>query len=170
MVRAIIIGYIITSFSLFDCIGQMQINEFVHSKDMVEQFKKSNNMKQKNDGAILFRNTMAYDTLNSDKFKEAIYSAVEFAQKNAPQLMVQVFIDEKLGLAYSFQLYRNSDDILKHWEVSDENIGEVMKYCEVKKFEVYGTPSKEVIDGILGSVDSDKVSFIPELVGFYKFE
>ena len=127
-------------------------------------------MKEKTNGAILFRNTMAYDTLNADKFKQAIYNAVEFAQENAPQLMVQVFIDENLGLAYSFQLYRNSEDILKHWNVSDENIGEVMKYCEVKKLEVYGNPSKEVIDGILGSVDRDKVTFTPELVGFHQFK
>lgn len=87
-------------------------------------------------------------------------------KKNAPQLMVQVFIDEKLGLAYSFQLYRNSEDVLKHWNISDENIGQVMKYCEIKRFEVYGSPSKEVIDGILGSVGEDKVSFTPELVGY----
>lgn len=118
-------------------------------------------------GAILFRNTMAYDTANTDKFKRAIYNAVSFAEKNAPQLMVQVFIDEKRGLAYSFQLYRNSEDILKHWTVSDENISEVMKYCEVIKFEVYGTPTQEVIEGIISSVGRDKVSFTPELTGFY---
>lgn len=158
------------SLNLFECLGQTKKNELVDSKEMVEQLNKPNDMKEKINGAILFRNTMAYDTLNTDKFKKAIYNAVEFAQKNAPQLMVQVFIDEKLGLAYSFQLYQNSDDILKHWEVSDENIGEVMKYCEVKKFEVYGNPSEEVIDGILGSVDRDKISFIPELIGFYKFK
>lgn len=136
---------------------------------MVEQLDQTNDMEQKANGAILFRNTMAYDTLNADKFKDAIYSAVEFAKKNAPQLMVQVFIDERLGLAYSFQLYRNSEDILKHWNISDENIGEVMKYCEVKKIEVYGNPSKEVIDGILGSVGEDKVSFTPKLVGYHQF-
>lgn len=131
---------------------------------------KTKGMKEKANGAILFRNTMAYDTLNADKFKDAIRNAVEFAQKKAPQLMVQVFIDEKRGLAYSFQLYRNSDDILKHWKVSDKNINEVMKYCEVKKLEVYGNPSKEVIDGILRSVGEDKVYFAPALAGYHQFK
>lgn len=124
--------------------------------------------KQTND-TILFRNTMAYDLPNAGKFKQAIYKAVEFAKENAPQLMVQVFIDEEQQLAYSFQLYRSSDDILEHWKISDKNIGEVMKYCEVKSLEVYGNPSKEVIDGILGSVGNDKVSFTPGLVGFHRF-
>jgi len=126
-------------------------------------------METKTNNAILFRNTMAYDIRNAEKFKQAIHQAVEFAQKNAPQLMVQVFIDEKQQLAYSFQLYRNADDILEHWKISDENIGEVMKYCQVKSLEVYGHPSKEVVDGILGAVGDDKVSFTPGFVGFHRF-
>lgn len=127
-------------------------------------------MKNKTNGAILFRNTMVYDKTKSDKFKQAIYNGVDFARENAPQLMVQVFIDEKEGLAYSYQLYRNSEDILEHWKVSDENIGEVMKYCEVKSLEVYGNPSKEVIDGIVGAVGEDKVTITPELCGFHHCE
>ena len=145
-----------------------QMNLFLSS--IGERSENSNNMNKKTSGAILFRNTMKYDTRNADNFKRAIHNAVEFAKNNAPQLMVQVFIDEKLGLAYSFQLYQSSDDILEHWKVSDEYIDEVMKYCEVKSLEVYGNPSKEVLNGIIGSVDDDKVTFTPELVGFHRFK
>lgn len=169
MIQSVLIaGTIITVFLLFGRSEQTQIiKDAFHKK--AAPLDKTKDVKEKTNGAILFRNTMAYDTSKADKFKEAIYHAVEFAQKNAPQLMVQVFIDETRGLAYSFQLYRNSDDILKHWNVSDKNIGEVMKYCEVTKFEVYGNPSKEVIDGILSFVGEDKVSFTPELVGYHQF-
>lgn len=119
------------------------------------------------EGAILLRNTMAYDREHADEFEQAIRNAVLFAEKNAPQLMVQVFIDHEKSLCYSFQLYANSEAILRHWEVSDPHITEVMRYCVVKSMEVYGSPSESVRNGILQSVGSDKVTFTPGLVGYY---
>lgn len=119
------------------------------------------------EGTILLRNTMAYDRAHADEFKEAIHNAVRFAQENAPQLMVQVFLDAEQGLCYSFQLYANSDAILRHWEVSDPHIAAVMKHCEVRSMEVYGRPSEAVRAGILGSVGSAKVTFTPGLVGYH---
>lgn len=56
-------------------------------------------MKIRTHGAILFRNTLAYEPQHAENFKKAISDAVTFAQKNAPQQMVQVYIDENLGLA-----------------------------------------------------------------------
>src|SRR5687767_3031622 len=96
---------------------------------------------------ILIRNTMAIGANRMAHFKTAIFNAVEFAKQRAPQLMVHVYIDEERGLCYSFQLFENSDAILKHWQVSDPNITEVMKHCVVRSMEVYGNPSQAVRDG-----------------------
>src|SRR5690606_20026280 len=122
----------------------------------------------KKHGPILLRNTMAFDRRHAAEFKQAIIKAVEFANEHAPQLMVQTYVDEENGLCYSFQLFRDSDAILRHWQVSDPNIAEVMKYCEVRSMEVYGSPSTAVRDGILQSVGEAKVSFTPEFVGFLR--
>ncbi len=48
-------------------------------------------------------------------FKGAVQEAVKFAKQHGPQLMVQTFIDEQQMLAYSFQLYRDSESVLVHW-------------------------------------------------------
>lgn len=122
----------------------------------------------KSNGPILLRNTMAFDLQHAADFKNAIINAVEFAKKHAPQLMVQTYVDDEKGLCYSFQLFQDSDAILRHWNVSDPNISEVMKYCVVRNMEVYGSPSKVVRDGILSSVGEANVSFTPELVGFFR--
>ena len=119
-------------------------------------------------GTILLRNTMAFERRHAAEFKQAIRRAVEFAKANAPQLMIKVYIDDEQGLAYSFQLFESSEAILQHWTVSDPNIAEVMKYCEVRAMDVYGDPSEAVRDGILQGVGAASVSFIPEFVGFYR--
>lgn len=119
-------------------------------------------------GAILLRNTIAFDRQRAAEFKQAIHNAVEFANKHAPQLMVQVYIDDEQVLCYSFQLFQDSEAILRHWKISDPNITEIMKYCVVRSMEVYGSPSEAVRDGILGSIGDATVSFTPEFVGFYR--
>lgn len=123
---------------------------------------------EKKGGPILLRNTMAFDPQHAAEFKKAIINAVDFANKHAPQLMVQTYIDDEKGLCYSFQLYKDSDAILRHWKISDANIAEVMKYGVVRSMEVYGSASQEVCDGILESVGEASVSFTPELTGFYR--
>lgn len=117
--------------------------------------------------SILLRNTMSFNRAHADEFKQAIRNAVEFAKAHAPQLMVQVFIDEEQALCYSFQLYENSEAILRHWEVSDPHISAVMAHCSVRRMEVYGTPSDEVRSGILRSVSEDRVSFTPAITGYH---
>ena len=119
-------------------------------------------------GPILLRNTMAFDRRHAAEFKQAIINAVEFANQHAPQLMVQTYVDEENCLCYSFQLFQDSEAILRHWQVSDPNIAEVMKYCEVRSMEVYGSPSEAVREGILSSLGEAKVSFTPALVGFLR--
>jgi catechol 2,3-dioxygenase-like lactoylglutathione lyase family enzyme len=118
--------------------------------------------------AVLIRNTMAFDRQHAAEFRQAILNAVDFANKHAPQLMVMTYIDDENGLCYSFQLFRDSEAILRHWKVSDPNITEVMKHCVVRSMEVYGRPSEAVRNGILGSVGDATVSFTPELAGFFR--
>jgi hypothetical protein len=120
-------------------------------------------------GAILLRNTMAFEQQHASEFKRAIINAVGFANQHAPQLMTQVYIDDERSLCYSFQLFQDSDAVLRHWQVSDPNITEVMKYCTIRSMEVYGSPSEAVRDGILNSIGEASVSFTPELTGFYRF-
>lgn len=128
-------------------------------------------MKSKNvaSGAILLRNTMAFDRSRAAEFKRAVVQAVDFARRNAPQLMVEVFVDDERALCYSFQMFENSEAIREHWEVSGPSISEVMKYCEVRSMEVYGIPSQEVRAGILASAGNGNVSFTPHLTGFQRF-
>lgn len=66
---------------------------------------------------ILLRNTMAFDRQHAAEFKRAIVNAVRFARQHAPQLMVQTYVDEANGLCYSFQLFQDSEAILRHWQV-----------------------------------------------------
>lgn len=115
---------------------------------------------------VLLRNTMAFDKQHAAAFKRAVVNAVEFARRHAPQLMVQTYIDDEKGLCYSFQLFPDSEAVLRHWQVSDPNIAEVMKYCVIRSMEVYGNPGKAVRDGILAAVGPARVSFTPGLVGF----
>lgn len=119
--------------------------------------------------SILLRNTMAYDREHESEFVQAIRDAVFFAEQNAPQIMVQTFLDRANALCYSFQLHANSEAIQRHWEVSDPHISAVMKHCTVERMEVYGNPSQAVRDGIIGAVGSDKVAFTPALIGYYHF-
>lgn len=117
--------------------------------------------------AILLHNTMAYDRAHADRFREAIADAVRFAQAHAPQLMVQVFLDEDDARCHSFQLYADSAAILRHWEVSDPHIAAVMAHCVVERMTVYGDPDAAVRSGILAAIGSDKVVFVPGLVGYH---
>lgn len=120
------------------------------------------------DQPILLRNTLAYEAAHANAFEHAVREAVLFAKKHAPQLLVEVFIDRVNHRCYSFQLYANSGAILRHWQVSDPHITEVMRYCTVQSLEVYGSPSEAVRDGMLRAVGREKITFVPSLVGFHR--
>ncbi|ALC18372.1 hypothetical protein ACH46N_22005 [Streptomyces pristinaespiralis] len=124
-----------------------------------------------NSGTILFRNTMRITDGRLDGFRHAIARAVAFAQENGPQLMVEVFVDEERMLAYSFQLYRDSDSIRTHWRLSDPYIREVMEHCTVQHFEVFGHPDADIV-AALKTPDGGSFPFSvsPRLAGFNRFE
>jgi hypothetical protein len=114
---------------------------------------------------LLFRNTMSILPGHLDDFRQAIVRAVDFAEDNAPQLMVDVFIDEAELTATSFQLYADSDAVLRHWQLSDPYINDVMQHCTVARFEVFGEPSDAVRAG-LGEMPDLPVTVTPRLVGY----
>jgi hypothetical protein len=124
-----------------------------------------------NSGTILFRNTMRITDGHLDGFRHAIARAVAFAQENGPQLMVEVFVDDERMLAYSFQLYRDSDSIRTHWRLSDPYIREVMEHCTVQHFEVFGHPDADIV-AALKTPDGGSFPFSvsPRLAGFNRFE
>lgn len=114
---------------------------------------------------LLFRNTMQIKEGHIEEFREAIVDAVEFAQSNAPQLLVDVFIDEVELTATSFQMYSDSEAVLEHWQASDPYIAEVMRHCSVTRFEVFGTPSAAVLAG-LQHMKEIPLLVVPRLVGY----
>lgn len=102
-------------------------------------------------------------------FKEAVEKAVRFVEEHGPQLMVEVFIDEAQMLAYSYQLYSDSESVLKHWQLSDPYIQGVMQHCTVEAFDVYGEPDEAVMQGLRsGGNEQMPVTFTPWFTGFYR--
>lgn len=116
---------------------------------------------------LLFRNTMRITPGHFDEFCEAIRAAVRFAEQHAPQIMVDVFVDEERQTATSFQIYPDSDAVLEHWKLSDPYIADVMAHCTVERFEVFGAPSDEVRDGF-GRMSGIDAAMHPRLIGYLK--
>ncbi|MBF6099101.1 hypothetical protein IU510_13550 [Nocardia cyriacigeorgica] len=119
--------------------------------------------------SILFHNTMRITDGHLEEFAAAVKRAVAFVEEHGPQLMVQVFLDEERGLAHSFQLYPDSDAVLRHWQLSDPYIQDVMAHCTVQSFDTYGELSDEVIEG-LRSGPAGEPTVRPALTGFTRFE
>lgn len=118
---------------------------------------------------LLFRNTMHITPGHAGEFRRAITEAVAFAEQHAPQIMIDVFIDEDRGTATSFQLYPDSEAVLEHWKLSDPYISKVMEHCTVARFEIFGSPSAEVRDG-LPPLSDVEVSMQPRLTGYLDLE
>lgn len=118
---------------------------------------------------LLFRNLMRITPGHLDDFRDAVARAIGFVEKHAPQLMVQTFIDEQAMQADSIQLYRNSNDVLSHWQMSDAHISDVSAHCTVERLEVYGNPSDAVAAGLAPFIADGRGFIMPPLVGFSRF-
>lgn len=118
---------------------------------------------------LLFRNLMRITPGHLDPFREAVLSAIAFVETHAPQLMAQTFIDEKAMQAVSIQLYRNSQDVLRHWQMSDAHIQDVSAHCTVERLEVYGNPSEAVAKGPAPFIGDRRGFIMPPLTGFSRF-
>lgn len=125
-------------------------------------------MRLKADEMILFRNTMRITEGHLEAFKHAIREAVNFVEQNGPQLMVQTFIDEQRMLAFSYQLYRDSESILRHWQLADPYISKVMEHCTVEDFQVHGEPSEAVLQGLQAMIDDGRAIVTQRLAGFVR--
>jgi hypothetical protein len=122
------------------------------------------------DTILLFRNTMRITDGHLKDFRDAIARAVAFAQQHGPQLMVETFVDEERMRAHSFQLYRDSDAVRTHWKLADPYIQDVMKHCQVERFEVFGEPDADVAAGVRSAVGEQcALTFSPRIAGFVRF-
>ncbi|PDS99877.1 hypothetical protein CO659_03850 [Rhizobium sp. S9] len=118
---------------------------------------------------ILLRNQMKITDGRLEPFSDAVRNAIEFVETHGPQLMVQAYIDEWNLRAVSFQLYRNSADVLRHWDMSDPYIQAVSEHCTVEKLEVYGSPNEQVLTGLARFLDDGRALIIRPLAGFTRF-
>jgi hypothetical protein len=118
---------------------------------------------------LLLHNTMRIAAGHLDEFRAAVAAAVVFVEQHGPQVMVQVFVDEPRLLAHSFQLYPDSDAILRHWELSDPYIRDVMAHCSVERLVMYGEPDERVTRRLppvrTGGVER---STVPRHIGFLR--
>ncbi|SDM63285.1 hypothetical protein [Allokutzneria albata] len=122
----------------------------------------------RDDGSLLFHNTMRIIEGHLEGFRNAITKAVRFAEEHGPQLMVEVFIDEPRMTAHSFQLFRDSDAVRTHWKLADPYIQEVMEHCRVEHFEIFGEPDEDVLAGVRGAVGDDALVHLPRIAGFVR--
>ncbi|MDD7939283.1 hypothetical protein PHK61_12740 [Actinomycetospora lutea] len=111
---------------------------------------------------LLLHNTMRITEGHVAEFRAAVERAVAFVEEHGPQLAVQVFVDEEHLLAHSFQLYPDSAAIVRHWELSDPYIADVMEHCEVERLAMYGEPEQDVVGDFRPDV------LVPRLIGFVR--
>lgn len=117
--------------------------------------------------AILLVNTMDITPGHVAAFRDSVRASIEFVREHGPQLMVEVYVDENAMRAYSFQLHRNSESILEHWKLSDPHIHNVMQHTSVRRLDIYGQPSAEVMAGITPFADTGvSVTVTPHFAGF----
>ena len=116
---------------------------------------------------IILITTMQIKEGNLEKVKEALKKSVEFAKEKGPQLMVQVFVDDKKMQINSIQLHRNSESIIDHWKLSDAYIEGVMQYITMKRVDVYGLPNKIIIQRLDKLAENGcVVSVMPFFTGY----
>jgi hypothetical protein len=121
--------------------------------------------------SIMLINTMQIEDGNLEDFKGSVKSSLEFVEANGPQLMVEVYVDEKNMRAYSVQFYRDSESIVSHWRMSDPYIRELMRHSTVKRLDIYGRPSDAVMESIRPfSEDGVTVSVTSRFAGFDRFQ
>jgi len=122
--------------------------------------------------AILLVNTMDINPGQLEGFQKAVSRSIDFVRERGPQLMVEVYVDEKAMRAVSFQLHRDSQSMLTHWKLSDPHIQDVMKYSTVRRLDIYGQPNDEVMAGMRSFAQTSgvEVTTTPHFVGFTRLQ
>ena len=120
---------------------------------------------------IVFITTMEIHEGKLQQFKEAAKRSMEFIEANGPQLMAEVYIDEKNMLAHGVQVHRDSESILSHWQMADPYMRDVMQHITTTRVEIYGQPNDTVMDGMQRlSGTGTSVDVRTHLVGFSRFK
>ena len=119
---------------------------------------------------IVFTLTLEIQQGKLDVYKEAAEKSVAFLNKNGPQLMVGIFIDEENMRARSLQVHRDSESILASWKIADSYMRDVMQYITTTRVDIFGQPNEEVMEGMrrlsgMGAV----LEVIPRYAGFERF-
>ncbi len=73
--------------------------------------------------SLLLINAMQIEQGKLEDFKESVKRSLAFVEANGPQLMAEVYVDEKSMRAYSFQLFRDSESMLSHCKRSAPQAG-----------------------------------------------
>ena len=120
-------------------------------------------------GPILIRNVMTINDGSLEPFSAAVCDAVDFARRHGPQQMVRTFIDRQAMQLISLQLYRNSQDVLRHWALADPHIQNVSQHGSVATLDVYGAPDAEVAAGLRPFLGDGRGRIIAPLTGFSRF-
>ena len=122
------------------------------------------------DQPIIMLTTMRIDEGKLEAFKDALSQAIEFVERNGPQLMVQTMVDEQAMRAQSLQVYPDSDAIRTHWELSDPWIRAVDRVMTPERIEVFGSPDGEVLDALRRFTSQGvALGVTPHHAGFSRF-
>ncbi|MBI4201805.1 MAG: hypothetical protein HY532_01645 [Chloroflexi bacterium] len=120
---------------------------------------------------IVFITTFVIHEGKLHEYKEAAKKAMEFQKANGPQLMAEVYVDEKDMLAHGFQVHRDSQSILSSWQMADPYIRDVMQYITTTRVDIYGQPNEAVMEGMRRlSGTGASVVIKPHLAGFNRFQ
>lgn len=119
---------------------------------------------------IVFISTMEIHDGALEEFQEATRKAIVFAEENGPHLMGGVYIDEGEMRAHGFQVHRDSDSILKLWQLMDPHIKDVLQHATTTRVDIYGQPSDEVMEGMRRIAGSGAtLTVTPRHAGFARF-
>ena len=78
-----------------------------------------------------------------DIFNEAMDTV---AHKEPDTLSFTLYINDDESVFTSFEVYKNSEAIIKNFELSESRIGQVLSVSDVLSCEIYGDASQELRD------------------------
>ncbi len=99
-----------------------------------------------------------------EAFKDSV------AEAHGPQLLVELYIDERAMRACSCQLQPDSEAVLSHWALADPYVQAVMETCALERVDVYGRPNNVVLARLRALPErGNPLTVTPGFVGFGRF-
>jgi hypothetical protein len=96
-------------------------------------------------GPIVFVTTFEIHEGKLNAFKEGARRSMEFIEANGPQVMAGVYLDEANLRAHGVQIHRDSESILKHFQLADPYMKDVMPHITTRRVDFYGQPGEAVM-------------------------